>query len=665
MGSTGFVSRFLPLFAVAAWMAMLSACGGGGDGGGSAPVRTVTSVTVTSPTLTPKQGESVQLSAVARDQFGDVVPGTATWSSSAPSVATVSSTGLLQALAGGSVVVTATISGVSGSLSLTVTPRVTTTVTVASPSLTPQVGETLQLTAVARDQFGDTIPGKTATWSSSAPVIATVSPAGQLQALAPGAVLVTATIDGVPGTLWLTVAPRTVAVVTVTGPTSTPKEGDTVQLTATARDEFGNVIPDATATWSSSDPNVAVVSTAGLVQTLATGTVAVTATVNGVSGTQSLTISAIRVGVTAGAKEVVFDYSTDRCEDLDLPDGLTGFVRAEDGSLVLVQGDAPRNYVSRGADFNSLTRDCSRPVLSSAVKPTPESYENVEWLWSVYREGSRWHALIHNEFHDPVAITCDPGNPWPGNPCWYNSITYAVSTDGGHTFVKPSAPAHVIAPAPDAWVPPPAPLPPGVLFAQGYVNPSNIVRGSDGYYYAFVVAFPTPIGADLPQGLCLLRTTTLGDPASWRAWDGGGFNLRMTSPYATGTSARTCSYLRENVGAGHIVFNTYLNRYMHVYTDEPDVDGTLACGFYFSLSADLIHWSRSQLLVATRCGSGELPPGAIEPTLITAPSIIDHADTTANFERADRTPHLYYTRFNDGGLDRDLVRVPLTLTRID
>jgi len=63
------------------------------------------------------------------------------------------------ALAGGSVVATATISGVSGSLSLTVTPRVTTTVAVTSPSVTPQIGETLQLTAVARDQFGDTIPG--------------------------------------------------------------------------------------------------------------------------------------------------------------------------------------------------------------------------------------------------------------------------------------------------------------------------------------------------------------------------------------------------------------------------------------------------------------------------------------------------------------------------
>ena len=369
MGSTGLVSRFLTLLAVAAGMAMLSACGGGGDGGSSEPVRSITSVTVTSPTLTPKQGETVQLTAVARDQFGDVVPGTATWSSSAPSVATVSSMGVLQALAGGSVVVTATINGVSGSLSLTVTPRVTTTVTVTSPTLTPQVGATVPLTVEARDQFGDTIPGKTATWSSSAPVIATVSPTGQLQALAPGAVLVTATIDGVSGTLWLTVAPRTVALVTVTGPTSTPKEGDTVQLTATARDEFGNIIPGTTATWSSSDQNVAVVSTTGLVQTLATGTVAVTATINGVWGVQSLTISAIKVSVTIGAKEVVFDYTTDRCETLDVPDQPARFVRAGDGNLVLVDGNAPRHYVSRGADFSSLKRDCGQPAVVSADRP--------------------------------------------------------------------------------------------------------------------------------------------------------------------------------------------------------------------------------------------------------------------------------------------------------
>jgi hypothetical protein len=30
-----------------------------------------------------------------------------------------------------------------------------------------------------------------------------------------------------------------------------------------------------------------------------------------------------------------------------------------------------------------------------------------------------------------------------------------------------------------------------------------------------------------------------------------------------------------------------------------------------------------------------------------------------------RTPHLYHAQFNDGGLDGDLVRVPLTFTRAD
>ena len=202
MAGAGFVVRLLERCAVAGFLGFLAACGGGGDGGGgggSEPVRTVTTVMVASPVATPKQGDTVQLTAVARDQFGDVVPGTtATWTSSAPAVATVSSTGLLQALAGGSVTVTATINGVAGRLALTITPRVTTTVTVGSPNPSPVVGETVQLTAVARDQFGDVVTGKAATWSTSDAFVATVSSTGLLRAVAPGAVVATATIDSVP-----------------------------------------------------------------------------------------------------------------------------------------------------------------------------------------------------------------------------------------------------------------------------------------------------------------------------------------------------------------------------------------------------------------------------------------------------------------------------------
>jgi sugar lactone lactonase YvrE len=117
MARAGFVVRLLEPCAVAAFLALVAACGGGGG----EPARTVTTVTVTSPTSTPQQSDTVQLTAVARDQFADVVPGTtAAWSSSAPAVATVSATGLLQALAGGTVTVTATINGVTGTLSLTI-----------------------------------------------------------------------------------------------------------------------------------------------------------------------------------------------------------------------------------------------------------------------------------------------------------------------------------------------------------------------------------------------------------------------------------------------------------------------------------------------------------------------------------------------------------------
>jgi hypothetical protein len=387
------------------------------------------------------------------------------------------------------------------------------------------------------------------------------------------------------------------------------------------------------------------------------------ATVAGVSGTVSLTVTAIKVVVSLGAKEIVFDYTTDRCEDFDLPDQPARFVRAEDGSLVLIDGNAPRHYLSRGAGFNSLKRDCSKPALVSADRWTPQSYENQEWLWVVYRDGTHWHALIHNEFHDPVASTCKPGDTSAANPCWYNSITYAVSTDGARTFTKPTPPAHVVAPAPNAWVPPTQQA--SYYYSEGYYSPSNIVRANDGYYYALMSATPIPFAA----GWCVMRTPQLGDPTSWRAWDGTGFNLRMTSPYVTGSAAPVCQPLQKSMASGHLVYNTYIGRYVQVAQSQQWIGGRKVCGIYFSLSSDLVHWSAEQLLAETNafddCSLTPTDPSVLETKRQMYSSIIDHEDTTINFERTGRNAYLYYTRFNDGGLDRDLVRVPITFTRVE
>ena len=310
--------------------------------------RVTTTVTVSSPTANPTLGETVQLTVVARDQFGDVLAGkSATWSTSDAQIATISPTGLLQTVAPGAVVATATIDGLPGSLTLTVVPGAAASVTVSSPTATPQAGEAVQLTTVVRDRYGNLVPGATVGWSTSDARIATVSASGLLQALAPGSVVVTASTNGVSGPLMLTVLPGAVASVTVSAPTLTPKEGDAVQLTATALDQFGNIVPGVTATWSVSDATLAAVSATGLLQTYATGTVQATATVAGETGTVSLTVSAIKVVVTFGAKEVVFDYTTDRCQELDLPDGPARVVRAEDGGLVLFDGRATQLLESR------------------------------------------------------------------------------------------------------------------------------------------------------------------------------------------------------------------------------------------------------------------------------------------------------------------------------
>ncbi|MGB5312386.1 MAG: hypothetical protein WBN38_09965 [Polyangiales bacterium] len=365
----------------------------------------------------------------------------------------------------------------------------------------------------------------------------------------------------------------------------------------------------------------------------------------------------VSVSVTIGAKDVVFDWTTDRCEDFDVPDCPAKVVRAEDGELVLFDGTALTYYLSRGADFDGLERVCDPPALVSTELLTPESYQNEEWLWSPYREGASWHVLIHNEFHDPLAPSCSD------SPCWYNSITSAVSTDGARSFVKPGAPNHVVAPAPRLWTPPDTPV--ESWYVDGYFEPTNIVVGPDNYYYALITRMridPT-MGIDL-RGVCAMRTKTLGDPASWRAWDGGGFNLPLTSPYVAGGDVPECEVVALPPGAGaqSLSYNTYLGRYMSVDSHLIWEGGKQICGFVFSTSLDLIHWSDLQLITPARigCDTDDTTPGQLEPVQVAYPSIIDHLDSSANFERPGRTPYLYYTRVNDDWLDRDVVRVPVT-----
>jgi hypothetical protein len=307
-----------------------------------------------------------------------------------------------------------------------------------------------------------------------------------------------------------------------------------------------------------------------------------------------------------------------------------------------------------GADFSSLQRNCAEPALVSDDNYYPDSYDNQEWITSIYREGDVIHALITNEYHDPFAPNCAPGNTSPGNPCWYNSITYAFSTDGGHTFTHATAPGHVVAPPWQKWDPT------GTPPLHGYFFPSGIVFGSDNFYYSIFKA----IDRSWNEAICVMRTQMLGDPTSWRAWDGTGFSLQMTSPY-TGPAPAMCAavvYPPDVVGQPTLTYNTYLEKYMMVGATRVGGPTEFVCGVGYLLSSDLINWTRMRLV---RTEYISFSPSCWSPSGATATvyaSIIDHGDTTVSFERSGQTPYLYYTRFNDHDLNRDLVRVPMTIT---
>ena len=75
------------------------------------------------------------------------------------------------------------------------------------------LGETVQLTANALDANGNTISGKTFTWSSSDESLAIVSSSGEVTAVANGSVTITATTDGVNGTATILVDQAVASVV--------------------------------------------------------------------------------------------------------------------------------------------------------------------------------------------------------------------------------------------------------------------------------------------------------------------------------------------------------------------------------------------------------------------------------------------------------------------
>ncbi len=219
--------------------------------------------------------EKLTLSAGYKFQFkATVTPTSATnkeviWASSNESVAKISSTGLVTAVAGGKCYISATTvsGGFTAKCELTVTQNAG-GIALDYNTRNMYIGQTITLNATV---LPETATNRGVAWSSSNTSVVTVTSAGKLTALSRGTAIITAKTEsgGYTATCAVTVGDK-IAVTGMTLDTNAMKivKGDTATIIATITPENAS---EKGITWTSSDKSVATVSSSGVVKAVSTG----------------------------------------------------------------------------------------------------------------------------------------------------------------------------------------------------------------------------------------------------------------------------------------------------------------------------------------------------------------------------------------------------------
>ena len=302
-------------------------------------------VSPTSQSLTV--GQTVQFTATGTTGHGSGHPSTtsdvtdtATWTSSAPAVASVSSTGLATALTAGTATITASMNGYTGTITASATVTVTASsgggggtspsASVTSIAIIPSSqsvslpGETTQFIAIGTTSTSATVNlTNQVSWSSSSTQIATIGAStGLATALTQGTVTIIAlyTSGGstIAGTGTFTVSngstEKYTAVTLVPSSQSISLSGQTGQFIALATSGTTGFEVDVTnsaqTTWKSSIPSIATITSGlasgnGVVTGASQGNTTITAEVQNPDGTVVSATATATVTLTAAPEPLL------------------------------------------------------------------------------------------------------------------------------------------------------------------------------------------------------------------------------------------------------------------------------------------------------------------------------------------------------------------------
>ena len=263
----------------------------------------VTPAALVSITLAPINptialGTAQQFTATGKYSDGSTknITTNVSWTSSAAVVAVISnnngSQGLATSSGVGSTTITAAMSGISASTTLSVGAAQLTSITVTPLNPSIPRGMSQQFIATGTYTNGSTADvTSSVVWSSSNTSVAAISAGGSATGTNPGTTTITAALGSVAGSTTLIVSAPIITGVNISPATPSIALGVNQQFTATA------VYSDAStqnvtslAAWTSSTSTVATINSAGLATSVNYGMTTITAAYSGMSAQTTLTV---------------------------------------------------------------------------------------------------------------------------------------------------------------------------------------------------------------------------------------------------------------------------------------------------------------------------------------------------------------------------------------
>jgi uncharacterized protein YjdB len=253
----------------------------------------LTSITVTPATQTIAAGTEQQFSSVGNFDDGSTQLLTSVnWSSSASSVANITSSGLAAGVGAGTATITATSGAVSGTASLTVSSATLVSIMVTPANSSMAVGTTKQFAATGTFSDSSTQDvSASVLWTSASAAVATINAQGLATSVATGTTTVTAAFGSTSGSTTLTVSTAHLVSITINPTNPRIAKGTSIKFTASGNFSDGSVATNvAGVSWKSSKPSIASIRSTGIAHGKKGGTVTISATASGITGTTSLTV---------------------------------------------------------------------------------------------------------------------------------------------------------------------------------------------------------------------------------------------------------------------------------------------------------------------------------------------------------------------------------------